>query len=110
MNYKRTYRRLISLYPKDHQFRFAPEMAVAFEAAIDEHIHSDRRALARFLFTEFSGLLIGAVAEWLAKWRTDVSVRSRHLPDLRMMPLPWVPREARFQSLRKHRCSPDTSR
>ena len=109
MNYKRAYRRLISLYPKDHQFRFAAEMAVAFEAAIDEHVHSGKRALARFIFTEFTGLMIGAAGEWLAKWRTDVSIRSGHLPDLRMMPLPWVPREARFQSLRRRRCSPDTS-
>jgi len=110
MNYKGAYRRLISLYPKDHQFRFAAEMAIAFEATIDEHVHSGSRALARFLFTEFTGLIIGAAGEWLAKWRTDVSVRSRHLPDLRMMPLPWVPRAARFQSIRRHRCSPDISR
>lgn len=110
MNYKRAYRRLIALYPKDHQFRFAAEMAVAFEAAIDEHVDSGGRTLARFLFTEFTGLMIGAAGEWLAKWGTDVSIRSRHLPDLRMMPLPWVPREARFQSLRRRRCSPDTSR
>ena len=109
MNYKRAYRRLISLYPKDHQFRFAAEMTNAFEAAIDEHVQSGRRGLAHFLFIEFTGLLIGAAGEWLAKWRTDVSIRSRHLPDLRMMPLPWVPREARFQSLRRPRCSPDTS-
>jgi hypothetical protein len=43
MNYKRAYRRLISLYPKDHQFRFAAEMTNAFETAIDEHVQSGRR-------------------------------------------------------------------
>jgi len=109
MNYKQAYRRLISIYPMDHQFRFAAEMAIAFEAALDEQVQSGRRALAHFLFIEFTGLLIGAAGEWLAKWRTDVSDRSRHLPDLRMMPLPWVQREARFQSLRRHRCSLNTS-
>jgi hypothetical protein len=32
------------------------------------------------------------------------------LPDLRMMHLPWLPRETRSLSLRKFRCSSGTSR
>jgi len=109
MNYTFVYRRLVSAYPKDHQFRFAAEMAEAFEIGTREHIRSGRAELARFVIAEFVGLLLGAGVEWIAKWTTDVSVRSRHLPDLRMMPRPWVPQAARNRLLGRHGCLRATS-
>jgi hypothetical protein len=101
------YHRLLSLYPKDYQFRFSSEMSRAFEAAAAEHLALGRTAFARFIAVELIGLLRGAGSEWITKWTTDTSVRSRYLPDLRMMRLPWVPRENRH--LRGRGCTPDIS-
>jgi len=109
MSYISVFKRLIAVYPKDHQFRFSNEMALAFEVSASEHLRFGKKAFARFVFEEFTALVFGAATEWIAKWTTDVSVRSRYLPDLRMMPLPWVPQEARRRCLGSERCSPDTS-
>ena len=109
MNYIWVYRRILSMYPKDYQFRFAAEMAAAFETGTREHIRSGKAGLTRFLIAEFGAVLVGSGSEWIAKWTTDVSGRSRHLPDLRMMPLPWVPQEARNRLLGRHECLRGTS-
>ncbi len=94
MNSRRAYRTLLRLYPHDYRAMFAAEMRNAFERAAEEHRR--RPAWVRFLLGEFAGLLIGAGAEWIAKWTTDASVRGRRLPDLRMMRPPGVPRELWF--------------
>jgi hypothetical protein len=106
----RAYGRLLSLYPKDYQFRFSGEMWKAFATAADEHMGQGRMIFTRFLVSEVVGLLRGAAVEWLDKWTTDTSDRSKHLPDLRMMHLPWVSREARRQSLRSRECLQDILR
>jgi len=77
--------------PKDYQYGFAVEMQAAFAARLDElkgHFGSRFRLAA----LELGCLLWIAAMEWIAKSMTDPSIRSRHLPDLRMMRLPWVPR------------------
>jgi hypothetical protein len=107
---KRIYETLLRLYPKDYQFQFEAEMREAFQLAIEEHEHRPRLIFARFVLSEFAGLLRGVSAEWCAKVTTDTSVRARYLPDLRMMPLPWVSSQSRAALLRKLRCSSDTSR
>jgi hypothetical protein len=109
MDLTRIYRTLLQLYPKDYQFQFEAEMREAFQMAV--HEQHDRPALlfTRFVLAEFAGLIRGASAEWCAKFMTDASVRARYLPDLRMMPFPWVPSQSRAALLRKLRCSSDTS-
>jgi hypothetical protein len=107
---KRAYGRLLSLYPKDYQFRFSGEMWKAFVTAADEHVGLSRMTFAGFLVSEVLGLLRGAAVEWFDKLITDTSERSKHLPDLRMMPLPWVSRAARAQSLRSRECLQDILR
>ena len=109
MDLKRTYTVLIRLYPKDYQFRFEAEMLKTFSLSVDEHRHSGGR-LVPFAARELIACIRGAAAEWIAKFKTETSTRSRHLPDLRMMHLPWLSRETRSLSLRKFRCSSDTSR
>ena len=107
MDFKRTYRYLVRLYPKDFQYGFSTEMFETFDQAIDE-----RRGLQviPFVLREAWACMRGAYLEWIAKLTTDKSIRTRYLPDLRMMPLPWVSRESRRRSLRKFQCSSDTSR
>jgi hypothetical protein len=104
VDFRQAYCRMTSLYPKDYQFRFAAEMSKAFAAMADEYLNLGRAGFTRFLVVETAGLLWGAASEWVSKWITDPSVRSRHLPDLRMMPLPWVPKEARLRCLTRNSC------
>jgi hypothetical protein len=92
----RTYRVLLQLYPHDYRAMFATEMWAVFEQTSKERRRLENRALVRFFLREFIGLLIGAGAEWIAKWTTDRSVRGRCLPDLRMMRPLGVPRELWF--------------
>jgi hypothetical protein len=101
MDFSNAYRRMTCLYPKDYQFRFAAEMCRAFDASVCEHRNRGRLTFARFLFLESIGLLREGCCEWKSKWTTDVSIRSLHLPDLRMMPLPWVPQDVRRRLLKK---------
>jgi hypothetical protein len=110
MDVRLIYRMLLQIYPKDYQFQFELEMREAFQLAVQEHHDCSRLIFARFVFAEFAGLIRGACAEWCEKFTTDRSVRARYLPDLRMMPLPWVPSQSRAALLRKLRCSSDTSR
>src|SRR6476620_3423434 len=100
------YRTLLQMYPKDYQFQFESEMREAFKLAAQEHQDQDgtRLIFARFVLAEFAGLIRGACVEWCAKFTTDRSVRARYLPDLRMMPLPWVSSQSRSALLRKLRC------
>jgi hypothetical protein len=109
MDASRIYRTLLRLYPKDYQFQFEAEMRDAFQMALQEHQHCGQLIVARFVVSEFASLICGACAEWCAKLTTDSSVRARYLPDLRMMPFPWVPSASRSALLRKLRCSSDTS-
>jgi len=106
MNLKRTYARLLRLYPKDYRFRFEVEMLETFDLVLEER---HRAGILGFAARELTACLRGAVGEWIAKFKTDTSTRSRHLPDLRMIHLPWLRRETRSLSLRKFRCSSDTS-
>jgi hypothetical protein len=92
----RAYRILVRLYPRDYKALFAVEMQTAFERASEEHQLRGIPVFIRFLVGEFVGLLIGAGAEWIAKFTTDSSVRGRFLPDLRMMRPPGVSRELWF--------------
>jgi hypothetical protein len=71
-------------------------MQTAFERAAEERRPRGRPVFIRFLIGEFIGLLSGVGAEWIARLTTDSSVRSRCLPDLRMMRPPGVPRELWF--------------
>jgi hypothetical protein len=96
MNVARAYRTLLRLYPRDYRALLALEMQTAFERAAEERRLRGRPVFIRFLMGEFIGLLSGVGAEWIAKLTTDCSVRSRCLPDLRMMRPPGVPRELWF--------------
>ena len=93
------YDRLLRLYPKDYQYRFSREMRAAFEERLREAHEAD------VVIVEIVSLARGAITEWASKLMTDPSIRRRHLPDLRMMRLPWVPRQSRRIS-----CWSDTSR
>ena len=107
MNLKQTYESVLRLYPMDYQFRFKAEMLETFDLGLEAQRGS---SVLRFAARELVACAQGAAAEWIAKFKTDASARSRHLPDLRMMHLPWLPRETRSLSLRKFRCSSGTSR
>ena len=107
MNLKRTYAQLLRLYPKDYQFRFKAEMLETFDLA---RVAQRSAGIFRFTACELIACVWGAAVEWIAKFKTDASTRSRHLPDLRMMHLPWLPRETRALSCSKFRCSSDTLR
>jgi hypothetical protein len=87
---RRIYRTLLRLYPVDYRAMFAAEMARAFDQVAQE-----RRGL---VVTELVGVIAGAVAEWIAKWTTDPTVRGRALPDIRMMRPPGITREVWFRS------------
>jgi hypothetical protein len=110
MDFRGIYRTLIRLYPKDYQFRFASEMESTFQAALDDHRDCGTRIFARFVLVELIDVVSTAGGEWIDKLRTDASVRSRHLPDLRMMRVPWLPRESRHPAVRRIPCSWDTTR
>lgn len=92
----RMYQALLKLYPYDFRTAFAAEMTAAFAA-----MQMRRRA------AELPGLLASIIAEWIAKFTSDRSVRARALPDLRLMRPAGMPRETWFE---RASCSPDTSR
>jgi hypothetical protein len=64
---------------------FATEMLSTFQEASEEQRRRGWGSFLGFLVSEFSSLMAGVGAEWIAKLTADVSVRGRHLPDLRMM-------------------------
>jgi hypothetical protein len=85
----RVYRTLLRLYPADYRAMFAAEMALTFARVADDRLGP--------VLAELIGLIIGAAAEWIAKWITDPSVRGRALPDVRMMRPVGVPKEVWFR-------------
>lgn len=87
---RRAYEILLRFYPRDFKAAFSCEMASAFERTAEERRVHGRAALARFALAELGGLFIGAAAEWLAKLRTDPSIRGRTLPDRLLMRPPGV--------------------
>lgn len=86
------YRALLRLYPADYRAMFAAEMAGTFDQLAEY-----RQRFRYALLTELTSVIIGAAAEWIAKWTTDASLRGRALPDLRMMRPPGVPKELWFR-------------
>jgi hypothetical protein len=83
------YQTLLRPYPRDHRALFADEMVYAFTEAAGE---KRGPAYLRFALGEFTGLVIGAGSEWIAKFSTDPSIRGRTLPDrVKMRPtgVPW---------------------
>ena len=93
MELKRAYDILLRLYPADYRALFAAEMLTAFEEAADERRERGRAVFARFVLAELAGLVIGAGAEWSAKFTQDAfqsnisaSAKARWLL-LRMRPL-----------------------
>jgi hypothetical protein len=99
----RIYRILLRLYPDDYTAMFGTEMLTVFEQTSKEPRRQGELVFVRFVLREFTGLLIGVGAEWIAKWTTDRSVRGRCLPDLRMMRPPGVPRELWFAGKTQNR-------
>jgi hypothetical protein len=71
-------------------------MLTTFEQSADERRGHGWAVFICFTLGELIGLLIGAGAEWIAKFTSDSSVRARCLPDLRMMRPPGVTRETFF--------------
>src|SRR5579864_2786367 len=93
---RRAYGTLLRLYPRDFRAVFTSEMLMAFESSIAERRAQGQSAYIRFAMRELAGLMIGAFAEWIAKLRTDSSLRGRSLPDRLMMRPPGVPWEAYY--------------
>ena len=81
---RRAYRGLLRLYPYDYRYAFGAEMCEAFKNAQAERNGQGSSAFVRFAAGELASLLMGAMAEWKAKW-TSGEVRRRSLPDLRLM-------------------------
>jgi len=78
---------LLRLYPRDFRAKFAAEMSIAFEEALQDHSAHGRIAYVRFAAVELVSFAARATIEWIAKLTTDASVRGRILPDrLRMRP------------------------
>jgi hypothetical protein len=75
---------------------FATEMLNTFQEASEEQRRRGWGSFLSFLLSELAGLVAGLGAEWFAKLTTDVSVRGRHLPDLRMMRPSNISRERWF--------------
>lgn len=92
----RAYKSLLRLYPLDYRARFAAEMLATFQQTAIERRKQGSLPFTRFASFELLGLLAGSEIEWLEKLLTDRSVRGRHLPDLRMMRPPGVPKEIWF--------------
>ncbi len=92
----RIYAVLLRLYPRDYRAMFAREMRHAFKTTAEETRRYGEFALLCWGAVEMSGLVKGAVSEWIAKLTTDRSIRGRTLPDLVMMRPPGVTREAHF--------------
>src|SRR5262249_38010219 len=65
--------------PADYRALFAAEMLTAFEEAAEERHESGWAVFARFALAELAGLVIGAGAEWGAKF-TPVICRSNISP------------------------------
>jgi len=91
---------LLRLYPPDYRAFFAAEMAAAFDEAI---IDRPRRlsGFITFLFTELTGLAIGACREWLARLDHSLAhsnsyINGRGLPDLLLMRPPGVTWETHY--------------
>jgi hypothetical protein len=96
VNGKRAYTALLRLYPRDYRTKFAAEMLAAFEEGAAEQRARGRAAGVPFALVELISLLLGAGAEWGAKFISDRSTRGRCLPDWRMMRPPGVTREEWF--------------
>jgi hypothetical protein len=110
---RRTYGRLLCLYPYDFRMRFAAEMTAAFAHVAAEQADRRRIDSLRFTLAEVTGLAFGIPAEWMAKWAGDADRRARTLPDLRMMRPAGVPRAVWFAAAgrpEEDACSSDTSR
>lgn len=71
-------------------------MLTAFDRAAGGRCSQGRSTYIRFGLSELAGLGMGVFAEWLAKLRTDRSLRGRSLPDRLMMRPPGVPWEAYY--------------
>jgi hypothetical protein len=98
MDLSRTYGALLRLYPVDYQLSFAAEMRLAFEEAAAEPRGRARSVLARFALAEFRALVASVLAEWIAKWTSDRSIRGRCLPDPRTMRPPGVSKPEHYLS------------
>src|SRR5262249_2788761 len=96
MNLRQAYDILLRLYPRDYRISFTAEMVTTFAEAAEDRRGHGRVIFVRFAVAELIGLLIGAGAEWLAKFTSDSSTRGRCLPDLRVMRPPGVSREQWF--------------
>jgi hypothetical protein len=97
---KGVYKTLLRLYPADYSASFADEMLIAFEKECAEHRSRGWAAFVCFALSELAGLMVGILIEWIAKLRTDSSVRGRFLPDLRKMRPVGVPPELWFAAAR----------
>lgn len=93
---RRAYAALLRLYPRDFRALFASEMLTAFEKTAEERRTCGRAAFVRFTVNELAGVVIGAGAEWVAKFTTDRSRRGRHLPDRLLMRPSGVSWEAHY--------------
>lgn len=78
---KRAYRTLLRLYPRDHRDVFAAEMLVVFEQALEECRAGGWAVFLRFALAELFGLLIGAGAEWTAKFTRSADRAARTVPE-----------------------------
>jgi len=67
MNILTVYRVLLCLYPDDFRQQFAEEMLEIFQQRIDDLSTGGGAKFASFGLREFTGLLIGAAREWMAK-------------------------------------------
>ena len=107
MDALRAYKALLRLYPADYRDSFDAEMANAFERMAEEHRTRGKAAYAGFATAELASLVVGSVAEWIAKATTDSTVRGRSLPDLRKMRPAGVPRETWFAPAARASALPD---
>ena len=93
MELKRAYDILLRLYPADYRALFDDEMLTAFEEAAEERRERGRAVFARFVLAELASLVIGAGAEWSAKFtqdarRSNISASAKaHRLLLKMRPL-----------------------
>jgi|SRR5262245_963854 len=93
MDLKRAYDILLRLYPADYRALFADEMLTAFEEAAEERRERGWAVFASFVLEELAGLVIGAGAEWSAKFtpiarHSNISASAKaHNLLLKMRPL-----------------------
>jgi hypothetical protein len=71
-------------------------MVRAFQTAAAERRAKGAGVFVGFVLSEWTSLAVGAVAEWIAKLKTDAAVRGRSMPDLRFMRPVGVERDAWF--------------